>query len=186
MAKLIYFTQMSLDGYIAKEPGTYDWAKPDEEGFAFITELERSVGVYVFGRRMYETMAVWETPEVIPGCTPAMLEFARVWQAADKIVISRSLESVWTAKTRLERDFDVEAIRSLKAGLRQDATVGGPTLAAQAIRAGLMDEYWLLMQPVMLGRGTRVLPDGVGLKLELLEERRFANGMLYLRYGARA
>ena len=134
---------------------------------------------------MYETMAVWETPEVIPGLTPGMQEFARLWQAADKIVYSKSLETVSTPKTRLEREFEPQAVRDLKAQLPHDISVAGPNLAAQAIRAGLVDEYQLLVVPVLLGGGKRVLPSNVGVKLDLLDERRFGNGWVYLHYRTR-
>lgn len=182
MAKLIYATPTSLDGYIADETGSPDWAAPDEEGFAFINDLLRSIGLYLYGRKMYETMAIWETPHLIPGLTSAMLNFARTWQAADKIVYSTSLESVSAAKTRLEREFDPQVVRGLKAELTHDVSVGGPTLAAHAIRTGLVDEYHLFVVPVMIGGGRRVLPTDVCVKLDLLDERRFANGMVYLRY----
>ena len=142
--------------------------------------------MYLYGRKMYETMAIWETPDVIPGRTPAMLDFARIWQAADKIVYSKSLETVSTPKTRLEREFDPQAVRDLKAQRPHDVSVGGPTLAAHAIRTGLVDEYQLLVVPTMIGDGKRVLPSNVCVKLALLDERRFANGMVYLRYHARA
>jgi dihydrofolate reductase len=186
MAKLIYFTPTSLDGYIADETGNFDWAAPDEEVHAFINDLERPIGMYVYGRKMYETMAIWETPDVIPGRTPAMLDFARIWQAADKIVYSKSLEAVSTPKTRLEREFDPQTVRDLKAQLPGDLSVGGPTLAAHAIRTGLVDEYHLLVVPIMIGGGKRVLPSKVCEKLDLLDDRRFANGMVYLRYHTRA
>ena len=180
MAKLICVTPTSLDGYIADE--NYDWAAPDEEGFAFITDLVRPIGLYLYGRKMYQTMAIWQTPDLIPGWTPAMLDFARVWQAAGKIVYSKSLQTVSTPKTRLEREFDPQAIRDLKAQLPHDVSVGGPTLAAHAIRAGLVDEYHLFVAPIILGGGKRVLPGNVCVKLDLLDERRFANGMVCLRY----
>jgi dihydrofolate reductase len=186
MAKLIYLTPTSLDGYIADETGDYDWSAPDEEVHAFINDLVRPIGVYLYGRKMYETMAIWETPEVIPGPTPAMLDFARVWQAADKIVYSQSLKTVATQRTRLEREFDPPAVRDLKAHLPHDLSVGGPTFAAHAIRAGLVDEYHLLVVPTMCGGGRRVLPSDVRVKLDLLDERRFGNGMVYLRYHTRA
>ena len=189
MAKLIYATPTSLDGYITDE--NYDWAAPDEEGFAFINDLERPIGMYLYGRKMYETMAIWETPDVIPpdvipGGTPAMLDFARTWQAADKIVYSKSLETVSTPKTRLEREFDPQAVRDLKAQSPHDVSVGGPTLAAQAIRTGLVDEIQLLVVPIVIGGGKRVLPSNVRVELDLLDKRRFANGMVYLRYQTRA
>ena len=186
MAKLIYATPTSLDGYIADETGSPDWAAPDEEGFAFINDLLRPIGLYLYGRKMYETMAIWETPDVIPGLTPAMLNFARIWQAAGKIVYSRSLEVVSAPKTRLEREFDPQVVRDLKAQLPHDISVAGPNLAAQAIRAGLVDEYHLLVIPMMLGGGKRVLPGNVRVKLDLLDERRFGKGWVYLRYRTRA
>jgi len=186
MAKLIYFMPTSLDGYIADEPGPYDWSAPDDEVFAFINDLERPIGIYLCGRKIYETMAIWETPDVIPGRTPAMLDFARIWQAADKIVYSKSLETVSTPKTCLEREFDPQAVLDLKAQLPHDVSVGGPTLAAHAIRTGLVDEYYLFVMPMMIGGGRRVLPSNVWVKLDLLDERRFGNGMLYLRYCTRA
>ncbi len=184
MAKLIYFTPTSLDGYIAAD-GPFDWSAPDEEGFAFITDLLRPIGTFLYGRKMYQTMAVWQTPEAIPGRTPAMLEFARLWQASDKIVYSKSLTAVSTPKTRLEREFEPNVVRDLKARLPHDISIAGPNLAAQAIRAGLVDEYELLIAPVVLGSGKRVLPGGVSVKLDLLDERRFANGWAYLRYSTR-
>jgi dihydrofolate reductase len=186
MAKLIYFTPASLDGYIADETGNPDWAAPDEEVFRFINDLQRPIGTYLYGRKMYETMAVWETPEAIPGPTPAMLDFARIWQAADKIVYSRSRKTVSTPKTRLEREFHPRAVGEWKARAPLDVSVAGPTLAAHAIRAGLVDEYHLLVVPTVLGGGTRVLPSDVRIRLRLLDERGFANGMVYLRYCARA
>jgi len=186
MATLIYATPTSLDGYIADETGNPDWAAPDEEGFAFISDLLRPIGLYLYGRKMYETMAIWETPDVIPGLTSAMLNFARIWQAADKIVYSKSLETVSTPKTRLKREFDPQLVRDLKAQLPHDLSVGGPALAAHAIRAGLVDEYHLLVVPTMLGGGKRVLPSNVCVRLDLLEERRFTNGMVYLRYHTQA
>ncbi len=184
MAKLIYATPTSLDGYITDE--NYDWSTPDEEGFASITDFLRPIGTYLYGRKMYETMAVWQTPEVIPGLTPDRLDFAQIWQAADKIVYSKSLETASTPKTRLAREFDPQAVRDLKAQLPHDISVAGPNLAAQAIRAGLVDEYHLLVIPVMLGGGKRILPSNVSVKLDLLDERRFANGWVYLRYHTRA
>jgi dihydrofolate reductase len=184
MARLVYATPTSLDGYIADD-GNFEWAAPDDEVFAFISDVVRPIGTYLYGRRTYETMAVWETPEVIPGIKPAMLDFARIWQGASKIVYSRSLDAVATAKTRLEREFDAQAVRDLKAQSHHDVTVGGPTLAAQAIQAGLVDEYHLFVVPVIRGGGRRVLPGEVSVKLDLLEERRFANGWVCVRYRAR-
>jgi dihydrofolate reductase len=180
MAKLIYLTPTSLNGYIADE--YYEWSAPDEECFALISDLLRPLGAYLYGRKTYETMAVWQTPDVIPDVTPAMLEFARIWQAAGKIVYSKSIETVSTPNTRLEREFDLQTIRELKAQSPHDLSVGGPTLAAQTIRAGLVDEYHLFVVPKMIPAGKRILPSDVYLSLDLLEERRFANGWVYLRY----
>jgi len=186
MAKLIYFIPTSLDGYIGDEAIGYEWSVPDEEVFAFINDLVRPIGTYLYGRKNYETMAVWQTPDVMPGLTPMMRDFARIWQAADKVIVSKTLETVATPKTRLEREFDPQTLRDLKARSADDIAVAGPTLAAHAIRAGLVDEYHLLVVPRMLGSGIRVLPNGVSVKLQLLDERRFANGWVYLRYQARA
>jgi dihydrofolate reductase len=186
MAKLIYFMPTSLDGFIAGETDNMDWSVPDEEVSAFINDLVHPVGTYLYGRKIYETMAIWETPDVIPGLSPVEMEFARIWQSADKIVYSKSLEAVSTPKTRLEREFEPQAVRDLKAQLPHDISVAGPNLAAQAIRAGLVDEVQLLVVPMMLGGGKRVLPSSVGVKLDLLDERRFVNGWVYLRYRTRA
>jgi dihydrofolate reductase len=185
MAKLIYFIPTSLDGYIGDETIGYEWSVPDEEVFAFINDLVRPIGTYLYGRKNYETMAVWQTPYVIPGLTPAMRDFARIWQAADKVVVSKTLETVATPKTRLAREFDPRTLRDLKARSAHDIAVAGPTLAAHAIRAGLVDEYQLLVVPMILGRGIRILPSGVSVNLELVEQRRFANGWVYLRYRPR-
>ena len=187
MSKLIYFNLTSLDGFLAGENDSLDWSVPDEEVLAFINDRTRPVGTYLYGRKIYETMRVWQTPEVIPGdLTPATLDFARIWQAADKIVYSKSLETVSTPNTRLEREFDPQAVLDLKAQLPHDISVDGMNLAAQMIRAGLVDEYELLVVPFMLGGGKRVLPGDIRVKLELLDERRFGNGWVYLRYRPRA
>jgi len=185
MSKLIYFMPASLDGFIAGETDNMDWSVPDEEVTAFINDRVRPVGTYLYGRKIYETMTIWETPDAIPGLTPAEMDFARIWQAADKIVYSKSLETVSTPQTRLEREFEPQAVRDLKAQLPHDISVAGPNLAAQAIRAGLVDEYQLLVIPIMLGSGKRVLPSNVGVKLDLLDERRVGNGWIYLRYRTR-
>jgi dihydrofolate reductase len=185
MSKLIYFMPTSLDGFIAGENDSLDWSVPDEEVFALINDIHRPIGTYLYGRKNYETMTVWETPDVIPNQTPALIDFGRIWQAADKIVYSKSLESVSTAKTRLEREFEPQAVRNLKAQLPHDISVAGPNLAAQAIRAGLVDEYHLLVVPIMLGGGKPVLPSHVGVRLDLLDERRVGNGWVYLRYRTR-
>ncbi len=178
MAKLIYSAIASLDGYIEDEHGKFDWAAPGEEIHAFINDLERPVGTYLYGRRMYETMVFWETVE---DESPAIRDFAEIWRAADKIVYSQTLESVSSARTRIERDFDAEAVRQLKEAAEQDITVGGPALAAQAITAGLVDEYQFFFVPVLIGGGKRALPEGVRAELELLEEHRFASGVVFLR-----
>ena len=180
MAKLIYSAIASLDGYVADEDGNFDWAVPDEEVHTFINNLERPVGTYLYGRRLYETMVGWETDPTLALQSPVMRDFAEIWQAADKIVYSKTMEAVSTAMTRIERDFDPEAIRQIKASARQDLVVGGPELAAQAFRAGLADECQLFVVPMVVGGGKRSLPDDVRMKLELLDERRFGSGMVYL------
>jgi dihydrofolate reductase len=181
MARLLYVMPASLDGYLADD-GDLDWSAPDDEVLAFINDLLRPVRTYLYGRKMYETMTVWETPEVLPTRTPATLDFATIWQAADKIVYSKTLETVSTPKTRLEHDFHLQAIRELKAQLPGDITIAGPTLAAQAIRAGLVDEIHRLVVPFILGGGTPILPDRVRMKLDLVDERRIGSGWVYLRY----
>jgi dihydrofolate reductase len=185
MAKLIYSAITSLDGYVADEDGNFDWAAPDEEVHSFVNDLERPVGTYLYGRRMYEVMAPWETDPTLADQPRVMRDFAELWQAADKIVYSKTLETVSTASTRIERDFDPEAVRQLKTQAERDITVGGPDLAAQAIKAGLVDELHLFLAPVVVGGGNQALPDKVRLGLELLDERRFGNGMVYLRYRTR-
>jgi dihydrofolate reductase len=186
MGKLIYAAITSLDGYVADEDGKFEWAAPDEEVHSFVNDLERPIGTYLYGRRMYEVMAVWEHEENLPGHSPVTMDFARVWQAADKVVYSRTLEAPSTARTRIERDFEPEAIRRMKARAGSDISVGGPELAAEAIRAGLVDEIHLLVNPILVGGGKASLPDGVRVPLELLEERRFGNGVVYLRYRTRS
>jgi dihydrofolate reductase len=182
MGKLIYSAISSLDGYVADESGKFDWAEPDEEVHAFVNELQRPVGTYLYGRRLYEVMVAWETlPN--PADQPHVIrDFAEIWRAADKVVYSRSLETVSSARTRIERDFDPEAVRRLKAKAERDLTVGGPDLAAEAIKAGLVDEWHLFVAPVVVGGGRQSLPDDVRVRLELLDERRFRNGTVYLRY----
>jgi dihydrofolate reductase len=182
MATLIYVLNVSLDGYIADEDGKLDWTAPDEEFYSFLNDLERPVGTYLYGRRLYEMMAVWETDPTLADQSRVVREFAEIWQAADKVVYSRTLETASTTRTRIERDFDPEAVRQLKAAAGRDLTVGGPTLGAHAITAGLVDEYYLFVWPVVLGGGKRFLPNRVRLQLELLDEKRFGNGMVYLRY----
>ena len=182
MAKLIYSAITSLDGYVADEDGNFDWAAPDEEVHAFINDLDRPVGTYLYGRRMYETMAGWETDPTLADQSPLMEDFAKIWQAADKIVYSKTLEAVSTTRTRIERDFDPEGVRQMKVLAARDLIVAGPELAAQAFRAGLVDECHLFVAPIVVGGGKRSLPYNVHLKLELLDERRFSSGMVYLYY----
>jgi dihydrofolate reductase len=181
MAKLIYSAITSLDGYVADVDGKFDWAEPDEEVHAFVNDLQRSVGTYLYGRRLYEVMVVWETLN-IAGQPPFIRDFTEIWQAADKVVFSRTLETVSSARTRIERDFDPDAVRQMKAAAERDITVGGPELAAQAFRSELVDECQLFVAPIVVGGGKQSLPDNVRLKLDLLDERRFGNGVVYLGY----
>ena len=182
MAKLIYSAITSLDGYVADEDGNFDWAAPDEEVHSFVNDLERPVGTYLYGRRIYETMVYWETAHTLPDQPPVVEDFAEIWQTADKIVYSKTLETVSSARTRIERDFDPEAVRQMKASAERDISVGGPDLAAQAITAGLVDEYHLFVTPVVVGGGKQSLLTKVHLELELLDERRFGNGVVHLHY----
>lgn len=182
MAKLIYSAIASLDGYIADEDGNFDWAEPDEEVHAFVNDLERPVGTYLYGRRMYELMVYWETAHIVADQSAVALDFAQLWRAAEKVVYSTTLETASTARTRIERDFDPEAVRGMKASAERDLGVGGAELAAQAIRAGLVDEWHLFVTPIVVGGGKPSLPDDVRVKLELLDERRFGNGVVFLRY----
>jgi dihydrofolate reductase len=182
MARLIYSAIMSLDGYTADADGRFEWAAPGEEVHAFVNELERPVGTYLYGRRMYETMRYWETAHTLAGQRPVSLEFARIWQAADKIVYSTTLRAPDIARTRIEPDFDPVQVRKLKETADRDLTVGGPRLAAQAIVAGLVDEYQLFVVPAVVGGGTRALPDQVRLELALAGEQRFGSGAVYLCY----
>jgi dihydrofolate reductase len=181
MPNLIYSTIASLDGYIADEDGKFDWAEPDEEVHSFVNDLQRPVGTYLYGRRTYDVMVAWETVDTA-GQPPYIQDFAEIWQAADKVVYSKTLETVSSARTRIERDFDPEAIRQLKAAAERDLTVSGPELATLAFKAGLVEELQLLVAPVVVGGGIRSLPDDVRLGLELLDERRFRNGTVYVRY----
>jgi dihydrofolate reductase len=185
VARLIYSAIESLDGYVADEDDAFDWAAPDEAVHAFVNDLERPVGTYLYGRRMYEVMVFWETAHADSGEPDAAQDFARIWRAADKVVYSRTLESVASARTRIEREFDPDAIRRLKAQAERDLTVGGPALAARALEAGLVDELQLFLVPVIVGGGKKSLPDGVRRSLELLDERRFGNGTVYLRYAVK-
>jgi dihydrofolate reductase len=181
MAKLIYSAITSLDGYVADTEGRFDWSAPDEEVHAVVNDLERTVGTYLYGRSMYEVMAAWETMP-LAGQPPAIRDYAEVWRAADKIVYSRTLEETASARTRIERDFDPEAVGALKAGAGADLSVGGPNLAAEALRAGLVDECHLFVNPVVVGGGNQALPDGLRLELELLDVRRFGTGVVHLHY----
>jgi dihydrofolate reductase len=182
MAKLIYISNVSLDGYIEDEHGNFDWTDPNDEVFAFITDLVRSVGTYLYGRRLYDTMAVWETDPALAAQSELMGEFANVWQGADKVVYSTTLDAVSTAKTQLERTFDPDSVRDMKASATRDLTVGGAKLATHAFKAGLVDECHLFVYPVLIGGGKPSLPSDTRAELELLDQRRFSNGVVYLRY----
>jgi dihydrofolate reductase len=182
MAKLIYVANVSLDGSIEDEHGSFDWTAPDDELFAFITDLVRPVGTYLYGRRMYDTMAPWETDPALAAQSELMADFADVWQAADKVVYSTTLDAVSTAKTRLQRNFDPTSIRDMKASVTGDLTVGGSLLAAHALEAGLVDECHLFIRPVVLGGGKPALPSDSRVELELLDDRRLSSGVVYLRY----
>ena len=182
MARLIYSAISSLDGYIEDKDGNFDWAAPDEEVHKFINDLERSAGTHLYGRRMYETLMVWETDPSFTVDSPLLIDFAEIWQAADKIVYSKTLETVPTRRTKLERSFDPTVIRQLKETVERDILIGGPELAAHAFQAGLIDEYQLFLTPVIVGGGKPALPANVRVELELLEERRFDSGVVFLRY----
>jgi dihydrofolate reductase len=183
MAKLIYGMIQSLDGYVEDENGKFGWGVPEDENVhAYINELASSVGTYLYGRRMYETMVFWETAHLIPGEPHVFLDWARQWQAAEKVVYSRTLNETRSKRTRIEREFDPDAVRKLKASSERDITVDGPELAAHAIKAGLVDEFQLIIGPALAGGGKRFFPTGVQLDLELVGERRFDSGVVVLRY----
>lgn len=182
MANLIYLTNASLDGYIEDERGAFDFGTPDDDLFAAYTDLVRSAGTFLYGRRLYETMAVWETDHALAAQSDQMAEFATAWQAANKVVYSTSLAAVTTANTRLEHHFDPASVRDLKASASSDLIVGGAHLAAQAFNAGLVDEYQLCVWPLLVGGGKPALAIDTRADLELLDERRFGNGVMYLRY----
>ncbi|MEA2125382.1 MAG: hypothetical protein QOI80_2164 [Solirubrobacteraceae bacterium] len=182
MAKLIYAAIASLDGYVADTEGGWDWSMPDEQVHAFVNDLERPVGTHLYGRRMYEVMVAWETMD---DDEPAMRDYAEIWRAADKVVYSTSLDVAPSRRTRIEREFDPDAVRQMKDAAAADLSVGGPALAAQAIAAGLVDECQLFLSPIVVGGGKRALPEDLHWELELLDERRFDNGVVYLRYRAR-
>jgi dihydrofolate reductase len=181
MANLIYLAITSLDGYVADSDGRFDWSEPDDEVHAFVNDLTRPVGTYLYGRRMYEVMVAWETMPTA-GEPPVVGDFAEIWRAADKVVYSRTLSAVSSERTRLERSFDLEAVPELKASADRDLAVGGPHLAAPAIKAGLVDEYHFFVSPIAVGGGNRALPDDVRIELELVGERRFANGVVHVHY----
>lgn len=185
MAKLIYSAITSLDGYIEDAQGKFDWAAPDEEVHAFANDIERLVGTHLYGRRMYEVMVFWETAHTVAGQPPEILDYAELWRPANKVVYSRTLKTVSSAKTRIEREFDPHAVRQMKERAGRDISVGGPELAAQAIKAGLVDEYHLFVNPVVVGGGKRALPDDVRVDLELLDERLFGSGVVHLHYRIR-
>jgi dihydrofolate reductase len=182
MARLIYSAITSLDGYVADEQGAFGWARPDEEVHAFVNDLERPIGTYLYGRRMYEVMRFWEDPGSLPEESAVTRDYAEIWQAADKVVYSSSLESATTARTRLEREFDSMAVGEIKSTADSDLSVGGPGLAAEALRAGLIDELHQFVNPVLVGGGTGWLPEDIRLELDLLDEHRFSGGVVYLRY----
>ena len=186
MARLIYSAIASADGYVEDAAGSFGWAAPDEELHCFVNDLERPVGTYLYGRRMYETMLYWETAHTVPGQPPSVREFTGIWQAAEKIVFSKTLASVSSARTRIERDFDPGMVRQLKSATEHDMTVGGADLAGRAIKAGLVDELQLFLVPVVVGGGKRALPNGVRTDLELLDTQRFAGGAVYLRYRSKS
>jgi dihydrofolate reductase len=186
MGRLIYSTIASLDGLVEDPAGDIAWGAPDEEVFRFINDLERPVGTYLYGRRMYETMLYWEAAHTLPDQTAVESDFTTIWQAARKVVYSRTLESVSSARTRLEREFDVPAVRQLKESSEQDMTVAGSELAAQALAFGLVDELQLFVMPLVLGGGKSWLPSDVRLDLQLLDSRRFGGGSVYLRYQVRS
>jgi dihydrofolate reductase len=182
MARLIYTALASLDGYVADEEGKWDWAMPDHEVHALVNDLTRPLGAHLYGRRMYEVLVAWETIDT--GGDPVLEDFAEIWRAADKVVYSRTLETVASARTRIEREFEPEAVRRIKASAERDLAIGGPELAAQAFGAGLIDECHLFLAPMIVGGGKRALPDTVRLELELLDERRVGDGFVYLHYRA--
>ncbi len=182
MANLIYSAITSLDGYVADEHGNFDWAAPDEEVHAFVNDLERRAGTYLYGRRMYGVMVAWETVGTQADQPPVVRDYAEIWRAADKIVYSRTLEAPSSARTRIDREFDPETVRRMKATSERPITVGGPELAAQAIRSGLVDEYHVFVVPFVAGGGNRFLPRDVPMQLELLDEHRFGSGVVHLHY----
>jgi dihydrofolate reductase len=186
MAKLIYTAISSLDGYVADENGDFDWAEPSEDVHSFVNDLERPIGTYLYGRRLYEVMVAWEAIPDLANQPAYIQDYAAIWQAAGKVVYSRSLEAVSSAMTRIERDFDPEAVRRMKGETERDISIGGPTLAAEAIKAGLVDECHLFLTPVVVGGGTPSMPAHVRINLQLLDERQFNNGVVHLHYRVRS
>jgi dihydrofolate reductase len=183
MARLIYSAITSLDGYVADEAGSFDWSMPDDEVHAIVNDRMRPVGTHLYGRRLYDVLVAWETMDTAD--EPRVVQdFAQLWRAADKVVYSRTLDSPSSARTRIERDFDPAAVGRMKQAATADLVIGGPELAGQALRAGLVDEVELFVSPVVVGGGTRALPDSLRLELDLLDLRRFGNGVVHLRYGA--
>jgi dihydrofolate reductase len=182
MARLIYSAITSLDGYVEDDEGKFDWAAPDEEVHAFVNDLERPIGTYLYGRRMYETMVFWETLSTEADEPAVIRDYGGIWRAAEKIVYSRALQTVSSARTRIEREFDRDAVRRLKQSSGADIAVGGAELAGQAIAAGLVDECHLFLNAILVGGGKRALPDQVHARLQLLDERRFGNGVVHLHY----
>jgi dihydrofolate reductase len=182
VADLIYTTNVSLDGFIEDERGSFDFSQPTDEYFAFVTDLERPAGAYLYGRRQYEAMSVWETDASLAAQSDLYADFAAMWQAADKVVVSTTLETVTTARTRVERRFDPEAVGALKASTEGHVTIGGAELAGQALGAGLVDEVRLFVSPVILGGGKPAVPRGIRVGLELVDERRVDGTTVYLRY----
>jgi dihydrofolate reductase len=182
VGRLIYSAICSLDGYVEDASGRFDWAAPDEELHAFVNELERNHGTYLYGRRMYDTMVYWERPPDEIGQSPASTDFAKIWQAAEKIVFSGSLTTVSSARTRIEPVFDPAAVRSLMEAATSDLSIGGATLAASAFAADLIDECHLILHPVVVGAGKAALPTAHRLDLELIDHRRFDSGVVFLHY----
>jgi dihydrofolate reductase len=186
VAKLIYSALASLDGYVEDKRGNFEWAAPDDEVHAFVNELERPIGTYLYGRRMYETMVYWETVSTSGDQPAAARDFAEIWRAAEKVVYSRTLQTVSSTRTRIERDFDPVAIKRLKESSARDITIGGAQLAGEALSAGLVDECHLFLGPIVVGGGKRALPDDLHVRLELLDEHRFRGGVVHLHYGVGA
>ncbi len=185
MARLVYAAIASLDGYVADARGRFDWCAPDTEVHAFVNDLMRPIGTHLFGRRMYDVLAVWETIDTGRQQPEEVRDYARIWRAADKIVYSRTLDAVHTQRTTLERELDLDALRDLTRSSASDLSIGGPSLAALALRAGLVDDLHLFLSPVLVGGGLRALPDDLRLDLELVDQHRFTNGVIHLHHAAR-